>query len=252
MSETSMIVDIGNNHTVSGFWESSLGEMERIETHTNSKDLEPWIQKLLEKNNLQSNSIDRILIGSVVPPVHDQWDEVCNKLFGKKPEYFSLKNLKTALKMEVDQPETVGADRLANATAVWELTHKPSIVLDFGTATTLDVVNKDGAYEGGFIFPGVGQSVSSLTQNTAQLPDVHIEKQSFKLGQNTEEAITLGTYWGYVAMIEGLLMRVDPERKFSIWATGGWSETICAGLEKWNIQRDPKLTLKGIYYGLGG
>jgi type III pantothenate kinase len=148
----------------------------------------------------------------------------------------------------LDRPEEVGADRLVNAVAGYELYGGPQIIVDFGTATTFDVIDEDGSYLGGAIAPGVNLSLEALRQAAAQLPRVAIGRPERVIGKNTIQAMRSGIFWGYVGMIDGMIARLREElgKPTGVIATGGLAPlfTECsASLER----ADPQLTLKGLY-----
>ena len=152
--------------------------------------------------------------------------------------------------MQVDNPKEVGADRIANAVACVAKYGKPCIVIDFGTATTFDIINSEGAYIGGIICPGIMLASKMLRSNTAQLPEVSIKKPASVIGKNTVHHIQSGIYFGYLEMINGLLRRVLKEEflncsKVNVIITGGLGNDISHDMELSTIY-EPNLTLDGL------
>jgi type III pantothenate kinase len=147
----------------------------------------------------------------------------------------------------IDRPDEVGADRLVNSLAAHKIYGGPIIVVDFGTATTFDVINKDGAYIGGIISPGVNLSMDALDMATARLPRIAISKPSKVIGTNTITAMQSGIFWGYISLLEGIIYRIKQETKYEmkVVATGGLSKLFITYTDSIN-NIDEDLTLKGI------
>jgi type III pantothenate kinase len=149
--------------------------------------------------------------------------------------------------IKIDNPDEVGADRLLNALAAHEQYKGPLVVVDFGTATTFDVVDADGAYLGGVICPGINLSIEALHQHAARLPRIGIGRPQSVIGRSTIPAMRSGIYWGYVGLIEGLLVRIEAEfgQKLKAIATGGLAPLFAEGTVKLTTI-DPDLTLDGL------
>ena len=149
--------------------------------------------------------------------------------------------------IKVDDPSTVGADRVVNAIACKEIYGLPGVVVDFGTATTFDVIDSDGAYEGGIIAPGVLISSQALTEKAAMLPSIELAKPSTLIGKNTRDSMISGTFFGYVALVDGILGRLKKEISgdLKIIATGGVSRVIASECSEVH-HIDPDLTLNGL------
>jgi type III pantothenate kinase len=160
--------------------------------------------------------------------------------------------VKTGVKVLVSEPRTVGADRIVNACAVKALVGGPSVVVDFGTATTFDAIDKDGNYLGGAIAPGLEVAADSLSGRTAKLPKVELTVPPQAIGRNTIDAIRSGIMFGYVALVEGMIARFEgellpatPSDRLTVVATGGLAVTIAALTPR--IDRvEPTLTLQGL------
>jgi type III pantothenate kinase len=148
-----------------------------------------------------------VVIGSVVPPLTSAFVELSKRYIGVEPLVVSAR-IKTGIRVDVDQPDQVGADRIVNAAAVHQLYTTPAIVIDFGTATTFDVVSREGNYIGGAIAPGIGIAMDALVGRTAQLYKVTLQPPPDPVGRNTTHALQSGLFWGYVGLVEGLVARL--------------------------------------------
>ncbi len=208
-----------------------------------------WLFQLFKMHDLSFEDIDKTILSSVVPDANFNLMLLCEKHFGSKPDIIGHTSLKPDIKILVDRPEEVGADRLVNAVAAIEEYGSPCIIIDFGTATTFDVITGEGHYAGGIIAPGVNLSMEALYQAAAKLPKVDVGKPSNILGKTTTDAMQAGIYWGYVSMIEGLLTRlqVETNEEATVIATGGLAETFAQDLPQ-IAKVDDSLTLKGLYY----
>ncbi|GJL84869.1 MAG: type III pantothenate kinase [Micavibrio sp.] len=228
-----LAVDIGNTNTVLALFEGErLVRSWRMQTGAGSYDV-------TEEN------ISDVIVSSVVPDEDKKLQEFCRENFSVEPIFVDASH--TGLEVDLDRPEEIGADRLVNAVAVVCNYSAPAIVVDFGTATTFDVIDADGHYKGGVIAPGVNLSVSALERAAAKLPKVDIKKPLQVIGKNTEEAIQSGIYWGYVGLIEGLITKITEEIgvKPFVLATGGLAPLFAPAIEL--IEKvDEELTLRGL------
>jgi type III pantothenate kinase len=226
-----LTIDVGNSTTRFGLFE---GEKLKKEWVIETKSLYSWEP---------SAAISQYptIISSVVPKA----DAVLkNKLF--RPQFVSAQNIK-GIKVKVKNKSEVGADRVVNALAVYKLYGVPAIVIDFGTATTFDVVSKKGEYLGGAIAPGIILTRDVLHERTAKLPKVEIRAPKNIIGDSTVEALRSGLLYGYVAMVEGMLLRFKAKigGKAKVVATGGLAKLIGKYAKGIDII-DEKLTLKGL------
>jgi type III pantothenate kinase len=187
-----------------------------------------------------------IVISSVVPPLDTTLREVCEKYFGTRP-LFIEPGVKTGMPVVTYNPYEVGADRIVNGVAAYATWGGPVVVVDFGTATTFDVVTARGEYAGGVICPGVGISADALFQRAARLPRVDVRRPSRVIGRSTVGSMQAGLYFGYCAMVEGLLARIRAELGGGARtvATGGLAETLAGDLPSIEAV-DPVLTLTGL------
>lgn len=200
----------------------------------------PWAKGLA-----RASKAEGVIVASVVPPVDKAVRHALHKVFRKKPVFITA-NGRLGIRVKVKKPSQVGADRLANAVAVKTLYGAPSIVVDFGTGTTFDVVDKTGAYCGGAILPGVGISLRALHDFTAKIPRVKFQRTPFAIGKTTEDAVRSGIYHGALGTTRELLLRIRKEIGFAApaVATGGWCR-VFKGTPLFN-HVEPDLTLIGM------
>jgi len=191
--------------------------------------------------------LEGIMIASVVPPLDAALRRACQTSLHQDP-LFVTPRLPMGIVNRYKHPAEVGADRLVNAVAVRALTRKPAIVVDFGTATTLDCISAQGEYLGGAICPGVEMAGDALAERTARLPRVRFqEAPKHALGRTTKESLQSGLFWGYIGLVEGLLTRLKKEMAGSpvLVVTGGLATTIGPHLS--GVYRiAPDLTLEGL------
>ncbi len=182
-----------------------------------------WLHQLLAMEGFAKADVARVIIGTVVPRALHNLTVLAEKYFHQTPLVAGQSGWPIAL--DVPEPATVGADRALNAIAGHALHEGDLIIVDFGTATTFDVVDFSGAYKGGIIAPGINLSLDALVAAAARLPRIAIEtpESTTVIGRTTEEQMHIGIYWGYVAMIEGLVARMKAEigRPVNVVATGG-------------------------------
>jgi type III pantothenate kinase len=174
---------------------------------------------------------------------------LCRTYFGFQALVIGAPEVDIGIKVLVDRPEEVGADRLVNAVGAFRDYGGPKIIVDFGTATTFDVIDAEGSYLGGVIAPGVNLSIEALHQASAQLPRVAIGRPDRVIGKNTLQAMRSGIFWGYLGMVEGTIRRIWQElgNEVDVISTGGLAPlfTECTSLLS---RSDPDLTLKGLRY----
>jgi type III pantothenate kinase len=184
-----------------------------------------WLHQLLELEGFTRADVSAVIIGTVVPRALHNLEVLASKYFGVEPLVAGQGSAEWGIALDVADPKTVGADRVLNAIAAHALFEGDLIVVDFGTATTFDVVDYGGAYKGGIIAPGINLSLDALVAAAAKLPRVAIEapESASVIGRTTEEQMHIGIYWGYVAMMEGLVARLKAEigRPVQVVATGG-------------------------------
>lgn len=206
-----------------------------------------WLSPLLQNEKLAFTDVTDVLIGSVVPDVNFNLRRLCEKYFKVEPNFIKPDGSNCGIGVNLPEPKKVGADQLVNAVAAVNKYKLPCVVIDFGTATTFDIVNKDGEYSGAVICPGVNLSVDALYRAAALLPKVVIDLPEKVIGHNTVTAMQSGLYWGYVSMIEGIIKRIAAElgEKPTIVATGGLSPLFMNATDVIEYA-DPELTLEGL------
>ena len=243
-----LAIDIGNTNTVFAVYKGDALHQEwRCQTVASrtADEYAVFLNELLALAGMAWADISDVIIGSVVPNANFHIKNFCVKFIKAEP-LFVTKDV-VGIAIDLDRPEEVGADRLINAVAVIEHYQYPAIVIDFGTATTFDVIDAKGRYAGGAIAPGINLSVSALHQAAAQLPNVDIAKPEKAIGKNTVEAMQSGIYWGYLGLIEGITAQITCEmgaQPFVI-ATGGLAP-LFAGNTDLIKTVDHQLTLKGL------
>ncbi|MFZ5980695.1 MAG: type III pantothenate kinase [Candidatus Zixiibacteriota bacterium] len=245
-----LAIDIGNTNTVVGLFEgAALKHDFRFASHRNRTSDEAGILILdvLERVGVSPDTVKRAVLASVVPPLTTVYETAVRRYFKCKPLTVSYR-IKLPVKIEIDYPEQVGADRIANAAAGFHKYGGPVIVVDFGTATTFDVVSAEGAYIGGVIIPGPETSMAELVKRAARLFDVRFEPPDCVVGKSTAGAMKSGMFYGTVGQVDFLIKKIIEETGFenpTVIATGG----LASGIEKYSayIERvEPALTLEGL------
>jgi len=208
-----------------------------------------WLHQLLELEGYKKADVTAAIIGTVVPRATHNLQVLASKYFGVEPLLAGEGKAAWPIALDVDEPQNVGADRVLNALAAHQKYPGDLIVIDFGTATTFDVVDYSGSYKGGIIAPGINLSLDALVNATAKLPRIAIEvpEDSSVIGRTTDSQMLTGIYWGYVAMMEGLVARLKQEigRPVTVLATGG----LAALFDKQSGLFDsvePDLTIQGL------
>ncbi|MCO4759943.1 MAG: type III pantothenate kinase [Myxococcales bacterium] len=227
-----LTIDIGNTNTVLGIYQGdTLVDHLRIESRRSatSDEYSALVGTLLAQRNVPTDAIKHAIIGSVVPPLTAVFEGLCKRWLGH-PATVVGPGIRTGMPILYDNPREVGADRIVNAIAAYERCKRACIVVDFGTATTFDVISGRGEYLGGVIVPGVGISADALFNRAAKLPRVDVAKPRSVIGKTTVDAIQSGLVFGYVGLVEGLVRRISAELGESpaVIATGGLAPLISA------------------------
>jgi type III pantothenate kinase len=251
------VLDVGNTNTVLGVFEPKpveAGGQRALIAHwrvTTNKaqtvdEYGVLFRNLFAMNSIEVSGVQGIVISSVVPPLDSTLREVCERYFQIKP-LFIEPGVKTGMPVHYDNPAEVGADRVVNGVAAYEKFGGPCIVVDFGTATTFDVVSAKGEYLGGVITPGIGISADALFERTARLPRVDIRKPPSVIATNTVNSLQAGLYYGYIGLIDGILERLMAELggDVKVVATGGLA-SLMGGGSKYIREVDDLLTLEGL------
>lgn len=242
-------VDAGNSNIVIGvFRDESLAHVWRLATDADRMPDEWWaiLQPLAEADHIDLDAATGAIIASVVPRLTPKLAEMLRTRLGLDPIVVSS-DLDMGIGVETDNPWEVGADRIVNSVAVQHLYHAPAIVVDFGTATTFDVISSRGSYVGGAIAPGVQLSLDALTGRAARLSSVELNVPDHAVGTNTVLSVQSGTVLGYVELVNGMLKRISAELGDdpAIIATGGLGKLFehhCPLIQAW----EPDLTLIGL------
>ena len=220
----------------------------RVTTHRTQTSDEYGVLfvNLFNMSGISVQQVKHIIISSVVPPVETTLRRVCEKYFHLQP-LFVEPGIKTGMPVLVDNPTELGADRLVNAIAAYERYGGPCIVVDFGTATTFDVISAKGEYLGGAISPGLGISADALFARAARLGRVDIKRPAKVIGTNTVTHLQSGLYYGYIGLVDGILERMIAElgTPAKVIATGGLARQI-SGDSRYIAQFDDMLTLEGL------
>ena len=244
-----LAIDIGNtNIVIGGIKDNQIVFEARIATDR-SKTSDQYavdIKDILSLFDVKAEDIQDCIISSVVPPVFNSVRTGILKVTGKSPMVVGP-GLKTGLKIHMDNPAQVGSDRIVIAVAAVAEDKPPLILMDLGTATTLEVVGEDNSYLGGCIIPGVRISLDALTSRTAQLPGIRLERPKRVIGKNTVDCMRSGIMYGTAAMIDGMLDRIEEELGTSttVIATGGIAQFVVP-LCRREIKLEKDLMLKGL------
>ncbi|HCU23485.1 MAG TPA: type III pantothenate kinase [Deltaproteobacteria bacterium] len=244
-----LAIDVGNTNMVLGIYrEKSLLHHWRLETkkERTSDEFGILLKELFQFAGLTLDQVTGIIISNVVPPLEFNLERMCERYFKRKPLFVTPK-LKLPMKIGLKHPGELGADRIVNGVAGLAQYGGPLIIVDFGTATTFDFIDKQGVYRGGCICPGIAISNEALFQHASKLPRVEIRKTKQVIGRTTTESIQAGIYYGYVGMVDEIVRRMKKEAKARcrVIATGGFISLISQGSR--TIDRfDPFLTLEGL------
>jgi type III pantothenate kinase len=244
-----LVVDVGNSNTVLGIYDGqNLLENWRVGTdkYRTIDEYAMLINDLFRLSKLQFTDLSDVIVSSVVPPMLDTFSGLCQKYFQLIP-YIVGPGIKTGMPIHYDNPREVGADRIVNAIAAYEKYRSGLIVVDFGTATTFDVISPDGSYQGGAIAPGVGISADALFERASKLPRVGFSCPEQIIAKNTVNSIQAGMFFGYVGLVEGIVNRMKTELAEApkVIATGGLAAPIAAATCSID-QVEPFLTLEGL------
>jgi type III pantothenate kinase len=208
-----------------------------------------WLHQLLELEGYEKADVDAVIIGTVVPRALHNLEVLATKYFHVEPLIAGQGRAAWPIELDVDEPQNVGADRALNAIAAHAKHPGDLLVIDFGTATTFDVVSATGAYKGGIIAPGINLSLDALVSAAAKLPRIAIEapEDTSVVGRTTESQMIIGIYWGYVAMIEGLTERLKREigKPVTVVSTGGLAALFDKHTDVFDAI-EPDLTIKGL------
>jgi type III pantothenate kinase len=254
-----LAIDVGNTNTVLGLYNTDAPELVadwRVTTHKNQTSDEYGVLflNLFSMRQIDVSQITAIVVSSVVPPLDSTIRRLCERYFGLRP-MFVEPGIKTGMPLLVDNPAELGADRIVNGVAAFARYGGPLIVVDFGTATTFDVITVRGEYIGGVIAPGLGISADALFSRAAKLARVDVKRPARVIGTNTIAHLQSGLFYGYIGLVDGILERILAELQAShpdtgekapkVIATGGLAHMLHED-SKFITTIDHMLTLDGL------
>ena len=248
-----LVIDVGNTNVSLGVYdyedgEGRLAQHWRVSTHREqtSDELVITLSSLFATEGRRTNEITDVILSSVVPPVVPIWERVSTKIFGNPPQIVGP-GMRTGMPVRYENPHEVGADRIVNAVAAYELFGGPVIAVDFGTATTFDCISDRGEYLGGVICPGIHISMEALFERASKLHRVEIARPRSVIGRTTTGALQSGLLYGYAGLVDSMIARIREELgdEASVVATGGLARRNAE--ETQSIDRvAPFLTLDGL------
>lgn len=248
-----LAIDAGNTNVVFALFDGDdIRARWRIATDARrtADEYVVWLRQLLELEGLELAAVDAVIIGTVVPRALHNLTVLSEKYFGVTPMIAGRGAAEWGIALDVEQPDSVGADRALNVIAAHHKYKQDIVIIDFGTATTFDVADYEGAYKGGIIAPGINLSLDALVGKTAQLPRIALEspEDDNVIGTTTESQMLIGIFWGYVAMIEGLVERTKAQigRPTKIIATGGLAVLFDEHTDVFD-HLEADLTLQGLH-----
>jgi len=244
-----LAIDCGNTNTVFSVWNGTrfLATWRIATDHTRTADeYFVWLSSLMMLTKTKAQ-VTEAIISSTVPRVVFNLRVLCNRYFDCRPLVVGKPDCRLPVAPRVDQGTTVGPDRLVNTVGAHDRHGGDLIVVDFGTATTFDVVDHDGAYVGGVIAPGVNLSLEALHVAAAALPHIDVARPEKVIGTNTVACMQSGVYWGYIGLVEGVVRQVrrERDRPMKIIATGGLASLFAQGTELFQSIEDD-LTMHGL------
>lgn len=247
-----LAIDAGNTNVVCALVEDGVIRTRwRIATdpRRTADEYAVWLHQLLMLEGLNRKDVEAVIIGTVVPRALHNLQVLASKYFGVEALVAGQGTAAWGVELDVAEPRSVGADRVLNAIAAHALHPGDLVVVDFGTATTFDWVDFNGAYKGGIIAPGINLSLDALVSAAAKLPRIGIRAPEHPtvVGRTTEDQMLIGIYWGYVSLMEGLVARLKAEigRPASVVATGGLATLFDAQAEIFDAI-EPDLTIQGL------
>lgn len=245
-----LVIDVGNSNTVLGIYRDGTLEHDwRVATdkYRTVDEYAMLIHDLFRLAGIAFDDLSDVIISCVVPPMLNILEELC-KQYCKLTPYVVGPGMKTGMPIQYDNPKEVGADRIVNAVAAYDKCKCGLIVVDFGTATTFDVISADGEYQGGAIAPGVGISAEALFDRASKLPRVEFSRPAQIIAKNTVNSMQAGIFFGYVGLVEGIVSRMKLELTIEpkVVATGGLASPIAEATDSIDLV-EPYLTLEGLY-----
>ncbi len=253
MTTLLLAVDVGNTNVSLGVFDYAAGQGElahhwRLSTHREqtSDEVAGTLRSLFSQSECRLEGFSDVILCSVVPPLQPIWERACQKLFDRPPILIGP-GIRTGMPVRYENPREVGADRIVNSVAAFELVGGPVVAVDFGTATTFDCVSEKGEYLGGAIFPGIHISMEALFERASMLHRVEIARPRTVIGRTTTASLQSGLLFGYAGMVDAMVSRIRAELgdDLRVIATGGLAERIANETE--SLERvEPYLTLEGL------
>ncbi len=245
-----LAIDIGNTNLVFALCEGLEVRAQwriRTDAHRTADEYAVWLFTLMARAGFEAGAVKAAIISSVVPDANFSVKRFVRDYLSCEPQLVSAATLNVGMKINIDNPRELGADRIVNAYAAWENHKHALIVIDFGTATTFDVVSGRGEYEGGVIAPGINLSLEALQRAAAKLHGIAIAHPSAVVGKNTTAAMQSGIFYGYAGLIEGIVARIKAERgeTMKVIATGGLAP-LYADATAIIEEVDENLTIRGL------
>ncbi|MCE3233329.1 MAG: type pantothenate kinase [Rickettsiaceae bacterium] len=232
-----LVVDTGNTNTVFAvFDKDELKGKWRLSANRNrtADEYAVALTQFLQLEGLERGQIKNVIIASVVPQNIFSLKMLCRNYLNCEPLIVGESNVKLNIEVKIDRPSEVGADRLVNSVAAFNKYGGNAIIIDFGTATTFDVIGKNGEYLGGVISPGINLSIDALHRAAAKLPEVDVARPKKVIGTSTVSAMQSGVFWGYIGLIEGITERIQKEygAQMKVLATGGLAPLFAGATNK--------------------
>ena len=245
------VADAGNtNIKIAVFNQEKIVLKARLETSLSStpETFERAVSDILRVNKINKRLIESVAVSTVVPEATSAFINGMQQLFNMRPLVVD-QDTKTGILIKTDNPAELGADRLVNAAAAYHAYGGPVLAIDFGTATTYDVVTEKGEFLGGIIAPGIKLCAQALWEKTEKLPEIAIEKPDNVMGTNTVSSMKSGVFYGYLGQLEYFVRHLKQEQgtDFKVVATGGYSELFKGHTDVIDVY-DPDLTLRGLNF----
>ncbi len=246
-----LAIDVGNTNCVFAVFEDDLVRGEWRMATLSSRTADEYAVLLLQffaVSGLKKEDITAAILSTVVPETQFPILRLCERNFGIRPLIVGDAAVDLGIEVKLEKPEEVGADRLVNAVEAWRRYGVPLIVVDFGTATTFDVVGEHGAYFGGVIAPGVNLSLDALHAAAAKLPRIRVRRPGKVIGTSTVSAMESGVYFGYISLVDGIVRRINKEfgRDMKVIATGGLASLYAEGCETIDETAED-ITIRGLH-----
>ncbi len=238
---TNIVFAIFDNDKVIGRWRLATDSKRTADEYA------VWLLQIMHINNIAKESIDNAIISTVVPRALFDLRMLCRNYFSCDAVVIGESSVDVGMVINIDRPSELGSDRIVNAVAAQSIYGNSLIIIDFGTATTFDIVNEKGEYAGGIIAPGINLSLEALHMAAAKLPNVAIEKPKKVVGKSTVTAMQSGVYFGYLGLIEGIVARIKNElgKPMQVIATGGLANLFAKASDSIN-HLNSELTIIGL------